>query len=233
MEPINLLIVTCALFVGSHFLLSHPLRAPLVAQLGEGGFRIVYSIIAIATLIMLVQAWRGVPAEVPLWAVGDPLWAVATAIMLFASILFMGSLIGNPALPTPAAPKIAQAAPRGVYAVTRHPMMWAFALWGLAHAMVVPTPSQFILSGAIALLALGGSAGQDHKKARLMGDCWRHWSARTSFMPFGRQLSGITPWGDTIPRGHALFGGIALWLAATWGHGALGYMAAGLWRWLG
>ena len=52
-------------------------------------------------------------------------------------------------------------------------------------------------------------------------------------MPFGRQVAGAAPWGDAIPRGHALFGGILLWLAATWGHGALGYMAAGIWRWIG
>ena len=55
----------------------------------------------------------------------------------------------------------------------------------------------------------------------------------TSFVPFGRQVAGAAPWGDAIPRGHALFGGILLWLAATWGHGALGYMAAGIWRWIG
>jgi hypothetical protein len=66
-----------------------------------------------------------------------------------------------------------------------------------------------------------------------MGDTWRHWAARTSFIPFARQVAGTTPWGDTIPRGHALLGGIVLWLAATWAHGALGYMVAGIWRWVG
>ena len=31
----------------------------------------------------------------------------------------------------------------------------------------------------------------------------------------------------------ALLGGIILWLAASWAHGALGYMVAGVWRWVG
>jgi len=232
-QPMSLLITTCVLFVGSHLVLSHPLRAPLADRLGERGFQIVYSVVALATFIMLVQAWRGMPAEPPLWAVGDPLWAFAALIVLFASILFAGSLVGNPALPSPAAALTAQGAPRGVYAVTRHPMMWSFALWALAHVLVVPTAAQIVLSATIAFLALVGSAGQDVKKARLMGDAWRHWAARTSFVPFARQVSGQTPWGDTIPRDRALFGGIALWLVATWGHGALGYMAAGIWRWVG
>lgn len=233
MQPMSLLITTCVLFVGTHLALSHPLRDGLASRLGERGFQIVYSIIAIATFIMLVQAWRGIPPEPPLWAVGDILWTVASIIVLFASVLFMGSLIGNPALAAPGAAAAAQGAPRGVFAITRHPMMWGFALWAVAHVMVVPTPAQIILSGTIVFLALFGSAGQDGKKARLMGDAWRHWAARTSFVPFARQIGGATPWGDTIPRPHALFGGIVLWLVATWGHGALGYMVAGIWRWVG
>lgn len=233
MQPMSLLITTCVLFVGSHLALSHPLRHGLASRLGERGFQIVYSIVAIATFIMLVQAWRGVPPEAPLWAVGDGLWIFASLLVLFASVLFMGSLIGNPALAAPGAAAAAQGAPRGVFAMTRHPMMWAFALWAFAHVLVMPTNAQIILSATIAFLALVGSAGQDVKKARLMGDAWRHWAARTSFVPFARQISGATPWGDTIPRPHALFGGIVLWLVATWAHGALGYMVAGIWRWVG
>lgn len=233
MQPMSLLVTTCVLFVGSHFLLSHPLRAPLADRMGERPFQIIYSVVAIATFIMIIQAWRGMPAEPPMWAAGDGLWIVASLIVLFASVLFMGSLIGNPALPAPNAAFAAQGAPRGVYAITRHPMMWGFALWALAHALVMPTQAQFVLSATIAFLALAGSAGQDVKKARLMGDTWRHWAARTSFVPFVRQLSGRGSWGDTIPRPHALFGGIVLWLAATWAHGALGYMVAGIWRWVG
>lgn len=235
MDPLPLLLITGLLFVGSHFLLSHPLRPPLAGRLGERGFQIVYSVIAIATFIMLVQAWRGMPAETPAWVAGTALWAIASLLVLFASILFLGSLIGNPALPMPAgqAQAAAQAAPRGVFAITRHPMMWSFALWALAHVLVVPTPGQAVLSGMIALLALAGSAGQDVKKARLMGDAWRHWKARTSFVPFAGQLTGRSGWVDAIPRPHALLGGLVLWLAATWAHGALGYMVAGIWRWVG
>jgi uncharacterized membrane protein len=233
MQPMSLLVTTCVLFVGSHLALSHPLRAGLAGRLGERGFQIVYSVVAIATFIMIVQAWRGMPPEPPLWAVGDGLWMLASLIVLIASILFMGSLIGNPALPAPGAAKAAQVAPRGVFAITRHPMMWGFTLWAIAHVMVMPMPGQIILSATIFFLALVGSAGQDAKKARLMGDAWRGWAARTSFVPFARQIGGATPWGDTIPRPHALFGGIVLWLAATWAHGALGYMVAGIWRWIG
>lgn len=235
MDPMLLLLTTGLLFVGTHFLLSHPWRAPLADRLGARGFQIVYSVIAIATFIMLIQAWRGVPGQPPIWAVGDGLWAAASALVLFASILFMGSMIGNPALPQAdtQAHAAASAAPRGVFAITRHPMMWGFALWALAHMLVMPTPGQMLLSAIIAFLALAGSAGQDVKKARLMGDGWRHWQARTSFVPFAGQVAGRIGWADAMPSPHALLGGVVLWLAATWAHGALGYMVAGIWRWVG
>lgn len=233
MQPMSLFVTTAVLFVGSHLVLSHPLRQPLAGRMGERGFQTVYSVVAIATFILLVQAWRGMPAEPPLWAVGDGLWIFASLLVLAASILFMGSLIGNPALPAPNAIEAAKAPPRGVFAITRHPMMWGFTLWAAAHVLVVPTGPQILLSGTIIFLALVGSAGQDAKKARLMGDAWRGWAARTSFMPFARQLGGGGSWADAVPRPHALFGGIVLWLAATWAHGALGYMVAGIWRWVG
>lgn len=233
MQPMPLFVTSAALFVGTHLLMSHPLRAPLVKRLGERGFQIAYSLIAIATFILMVQAWRGIPAQPPLWAVDDALWAFVSLLVLLASILFMGSLIGNPALPAPNAEQAARGPARGVFAITRHPMMWGFALWGLAHLLVMPTPAQIALSATIILLALVGSAGQDRKKARAMGAAWRDWTARTSFLPFARQIGGAARWSDAMPRPHALLGGLVLWLAATWAHGALGYMTAGLWRWVG
>ena len=78
--------------------------------------------------------------------VGGGPGALATLIMLVGSILFMGSLIGNPAMPAPGAAKAAQAAPRGVFAITRHPMMWSFGLWALAHILVFPQPAQIVIS---------------------------------------------------------------------------------------
>ena len=224
MQPMSLLITTCALFVGSHLLLSHPLRAGLAGRLGERGFMIVYSIVAIATFVLIVQAWRGMPPEPPLWAVDDPLWILASLLVLVASILFMGSLIGNPALPAPNAAQAAGGAARGVFAITRHPMMWSFALWSAAHVLVSPSPRVIVLSIAMALLALVGSHMQDRKKEQLMGAAWNGWEAQTSYWPLLAALgkAGLVPW----------LGGLAVWFAATWAHGWLIAMPAGLWRWL-
>lgn len=224
------LITALALFVGTHFAMSHPLRAPLVARLGEIGFQLLYVFVSFATLGAAAIAFRAAPYGEPLWEVGDGLWAISTVVMLAASILLLGSFVRNPAMPAPGAAKLAAQPARGVFAITRHPMMWSFALWSLAHVLVAPRPAVIVLCVAMAFLALVGAAGQDRKKAVLMGEAWRDWSSRTSYLPFGGQLSGRIAW---MSLGmHALGGGLVVWLVATWAHPLAGAgMSAGIWRW--
>lgn len=227
------LILALLAFVGTHFLLSHPLRAPLAARLGATGFQLVYSLIAFATLGWAVLAFSGAPLGEPYWVAGDGLWALSTVIMLFASILLLGSFVRNPALPMPGASAAARAPAKGVFAITRHPMMWSFALWSLAHVLVSPRPPVIALCAAVAILALVGAAAQDAKKVVLMGDAWRDWASRTSYLPFGGQLSGRIPWSAASPGMHALGGGLVIWALATWAHPLLGAgMPAGIWRWM-
>lgn len=220
------LIAAATAFVGSHFALSHPLRAPLVRLAGPSGFQLVYSLVAFATLGWTVLAFRAAPPAPGLWdGTAAPLWALATLLTLIAAVLFVGSLRGNPALPAPGAAALAEQPVHGVFLVTRHPMMWSFALWSLAHALISPTARSLVLTGAVALLALVGSHLQDRKKQALMGRAWSAWQARTSFAPRFAALgqAGRTAW----------LIGTGLWLVATYLHLPGNGMAAGPWRWLG
>ncbi|WP_037479185.1 NnrU family protein [Sphingobium sp. ba1] len=226
-----MVLIAATAFVGTHFILSHPLRAPLVARLGEKGFLGVYSLVAAITLIWMIVAYRAAPVTPMLWPVGDGLWAIATVIMLVASILLLGSLVGNPAMPNPDGPIMVPAEAKGVFAITRHPMMWAFAMWGLAHILVYPVAANIIVSVAIILLSLVGAALQDRKKEVLTPAAWQHWESRTSYWPFAAILAGRARFGRFGM--HALAGGLVVWLAATWAHMPLAGWPAGIWRWLG
>ena len=223
MTGMMMLVVASAAFIGTHFLMSHPLRASMAAALGERGFAAVYSLISLLTFGWMIWAYPAASAEAPqpLWDAGQWGFVAATVLMWLGSVLFMGSLRRNPALPRPGKKIERIDEPNGVYSITRHPMMWGFALWALVHAIVNPTPASLVLSATIALLALVGAALQDEKKAKLMGDVWRDWRSKTSFMPYGR--------GPKSADGFALVTGTILWLAATWAHGALGYRPAGAW----
>lgn len=230
MDGTEMVLAAAAAFVGTHFLLSHPLRRPIVARIGEGPFLGLYALVAAITLGWLAFAYRAVGAEAPLWPVGDGLWLVVTLVMLIASMLLLGSLIGNPALPNPGTPSDAPGEARGVFSITRHPMMWAFALWGASHIAVFPLPSNIILSGAVIVLALVGASLQDRKKEALQPERWRAWEAKTSYWPFAAIAVGRARFGGFRP--HDIAGGVVLWLVATWAHLPLAGWAAGIWRWL-
>lgn len=228
MDGVGSVLAPAVAFVGTHFLLSHPFRNRLVAAIGEAGFLALYSLVAALTLGWLVVAYRAAPASAPLWPVGNTLWAVATVVMLLASILLVGSLVRNPAVPGPARP--APTTARGVYAITRHPMMWSFALWGACHIAVYPVASNIVLAGAIIVLALAGAALQDRKKQALQPAMWPLWESRTSYWPFAALASGKARLGGFGM--HAIGGGLVVWLAATWAHIPLAGWAAGIWRWI-
>mgnify|MGYP001462715451 CR=1 FL=1 len=220
------LVAAAVAFVGTHFALSHPLRAPLVRLAGDKGFQAIYSLVAFASLGWLVVAFRAATGGAMLWdGFASVPWIAATVLLLVASVLLVGSFLGNPALPAPNAAEVAARGPHGVFHVTRHPMMWSFALWSASHLLVSPTPRVIVLTLAIALLALIGSHLQDRKKQALMGPAWADWEAKTSYWPRlgGLARAGAVPW----------LGGVAFWLIASWAHSPLIAIPAGAWRWIG
>jgi uncharacterized membrane protein len=209
-----------AAFVVTHLALSHPLRRPLSKAFGAAGFQALYSVIALALFGGMIWARRGAGSEPWLWQPRPPAWIVAALLTWLATILFVGSFRRNPAMVTFGPGRdVVIGNPTGVFLITRHPMMWGFALWAVAHMLVHPKPSALAISATVLVLALAGSAGQDVKKRQHLGEAWSEWVSQTSFVPFGRGLA----W----PGAFAFVGGTLLFLAATWLHP----YAVGIWRW--
>jgi uncharacterized membrane protein len=230
MDGIAWVTAASATFVATHLILSHPLRRPFVAAVGEGPFSGIYSVAALASFVWMILAFRAAPMSAFVWPVGDGLWAAVTLVMLVASILLMGSFIRNPAFPSGGAAAVLPTEARGVYAITRLPMLWSFALWGVCHIAIFPVGKNIVVASAIIALALIGGALQDQKKARLLPAVWPVWQSKTSYWPFaaivaGRARLSALGW-------HAIGGGIVIWLVATWAHIPLSGWPAGIWRWL-
>jgi uncharacterized membrane protein len=212
-------VLLLAAFVVSHIALATPpLRDGLVARLGENGFRIGYSLLSLALLVLAVRAYTPLAPQ-SLWVAPTGLWHLATLVMLVASILFAGSL--TPANKALAGVPVDDRPPSGVLAITRHPMMWAFGLWAAVHAMLSGSLPTVILAVGIGALALVGAAFQDGKKRQQLGSKWAGYEARTSYWPFGAQLAGRQPWRTAWPGLLPVLAGTGLWLLLTWLHPAL------------
>ncbi|TRD11265.1 MFS transporter [Erythrobacter insulae] len=222
MSALTELVAANIAFVGTHFAMSHPLRASLVKTLGDIGFQIAYSVVSFAALAWVYFAFKDSPAA-DLSGSGDIGWAIATLLTLPAMILFAGSVIGNPALPTPKAEEQARAEPKGVFKITRHPMMWGFALWAASHIAIHYSWRTTITALAMGVLALVGAHLQDRKKQALMGAAWQEWESKTSYWPrwSGLAGAGALPW--TV--------GLIFFVFFSWLHMPLGGIPAGIWRW--
>lgn len=72
---------------------------------------------------------------------------------------------------------------RGFVRVTRHPLMWAIALWAAAHILARGDLRALVFFGGLLLLALIGTVLIDRRRAA-HGEEWERFAAVTSNVPF-------------------------------------------------
>ncbi len=221
--PIGLLVLGLAVaaLVGSHLLLSHALRRPVMAGFGLAGFRVVYSALAAALLMVILVAYHLAPHGPALWSSDSlALQLVFSVFGYFAVVLFVASLFGNPGLVGANLNGLSTRQPEGVYRITRHPMMFAIAIWCVVQMMLVPSARNIICCTGFIVLALVGARLQDVKNAAASGREWTLWVNRTPFWPNLRRVGGL-----------GLFWLVAAvpWLLATWLETRVAFMPIGLW----
>ncbi|MEX0583598.1 MAG: NnrU family protein [Sneathiella sp.] len=183
------LIIAALAFLLIHIIPSSFLRGQLVSKIGEKGYLAGFSLLSTVILVWLVLAYRAVPAEEMLWNAGNTGRYLGILLMLIASILFVGGITS----PNPTAVGAGRLIDRdsafeGFNAITRHPLMWSFALWSLAHVINNGDVPAIIFFSTFGLLALAGTALIDAKKAQQLNDGWKSYKARTSNIPFAAIL---------------------------------------------
>jgi uncharacterized membrane protein len=186
------LAVAAFLFVGSHFFVSSAAVRPwLVSLLGMRLYVVAYSFLAIFLFIGLVGYYLAAP-YVDVWSPPPWLGLVPLAVMLLAAAL----LVGGVTTPNPTAalgsPDWARN-PRGVFSLTRHPVMWAIGLWALSHLAVNGDGASMIFFGSLAFLALAGTLAIDRRKRAEWGEAWGAFAAKTSNLPFQAIAEGRAP----------------------------------------
>ncbi len=186
------LIAASAYFLLIHFGVSGTkLRDALVARLGPGPYRGAFALASLLGLVWMIYAFRHAPA-VPLWGF---VLGIRPAAYVLVLIAFLFAVIGV-TTPSPTrvgmesqlkqGPEIA----RGMVRITRHPFLWAVALWALVHLIINGELAALILFGALLVLALGGTAAIDAKRRRAFGAHWAQFAAVTSNIPFAAVAAG-------------------------------------------
>lgn len=178
MDPIALLVVATAAFVLTHLVSATPLRANLVAALGEWPYRGLYSAAAFVTLGWMIWALVHAPRE-PLWNG----WRLLPVIVMpFALILVATGYRRNPTMVGADALLKSEDPARGMIRITRHPIMWGIMLWAAAHIAANGELRSLVFFGGFLLVALFGTLSLDRRKRA--DPNWPRFAAATSHVPF-------------------------------------------------
>jgi uncharacterized membrane protein len=205
----------CAAFLATHFVTSTPLRGVLVRAVGEKAYTGLYTLLSFAMIGWMVWAYNRAPLE-PLWV--GLRWLPAVLMPFSFVLLACGVLARNPTIvgadkllksPEPA---------RGMIRVTRHPVMWSFILWALAHVLARGELGATVFFGTFLLLAALGAILMDQRKARTLGEDWQRFAAVTSYYPFLAIVQGRNTFqaSEIGWRNPAI--GLALYVLFFWFH---------------
>lgn len=184
------LIAAAAAFVGLHVLVAGTrLRDGLIARLGAGPYRGLFSLLSAASLFWLIWAYR--PLRVIAAAPDTSGLVVANVVMVVAFWLaVVGLLTPTPTAVGGEALLSKGVEPRGIHRITRHPFLWGVILWSLVHLVTTHRMPDWIFFASFLLLAAVGQPSIDAKRARSLGSQWQGYAQQTSAVPFAAILQG-------------------------------------------
>jgi uncharacterized membrane protein len=182
-----------AAFMLTHIVLSSvTVRPRLVGALGEQSFLGLYSLVALATFVPLVWVFATGKHDGPLlWTTLGPAEvarALNWVLMLAAFVLLVSSFVPSSTPPSAMQARGPMEA-HGIIRVTRHPMLVAFACFGLAHLLVNGSLASVVFFAGFPLFTWIGSRHQDARKLHERSG-YDAVLAETSVLPFAAILAG-------------------------------------------
>ncbi len=184
-----MLIWAALIWIGVHVgIAGSGMRDAVVSRVGEKGFRIRFSLLSIAALAFLIVSF-GRAATTPLWFAPEWLRWLLVLAMLPAFMLFVGALT----TPNPTMIGGERGAARGVAGVqriTRHPMLWSFAIWAAVHVIGNGDTAAIEFFGAFLVTALAGMPSIDAKLRRRDPARWEAIARESSILPFAAIIEG-------------------------------------------
>jgi uncharacterized membrane protein len=166
------------------------LRWWLVARMGQRAFSAFFSLLSLASLLFLIAAYRKAPFY-PLWFPPRIIHWLPLAVMPLSLVLLVGAFsVPNPT--AVGAEKVLERtdAARGVLRITRHPFLWATALWSGSHLLVTGHVAAILFFGTLWITALRGTSSIDEKRRRTNKTEFGRYLEITSNVPFSAIIQG-------------------------------------------
>lgn len=131
---LSVMILGLVLFLGAHtFTTRRDARGRAIASMGEGTYKLLYSVVSLAGLAMIIWGFAEYRATgwIDVWYPPKAMKHITVALMLPAVILVVASYL------------------RGrIYATLKHPMLAGVKLWALAHLLANGDLGSIILFGS-------------------------------------------------------------------------------------
>ena len=169
------------LFAAAHLIPVHAgLRPYLVGFAGQPTYLATYALVSVGLLAWLVVAAGRAP-YVELWASAP--WQAWTALVTMAPVCMLVTLglgVPNPfSFGGGDAARFDPNRPR-IVGVTRHPLLWALAVWAGAHLLANGDLAHLLLFGGFLAMALAGIVQLDRRAKRRLGDArWQRLAGRS------------------------------------------------------
>lgn len=130
-----IMILGLAVFIGTHaFTTRRKARAELIARIGEGAYKALYSVISLIGIVLIVYGFAQYRATgwIDIWY--PPAWTrhLAALLVLFAAICF-----------------VAAYSPGHIKRALKHPMLAGVKLWATAHLIANGDLGSIILFGSL------------------------------------------------------------------------------------
>lgn len=133
----TLLVIGIVVMIGIHLVPAFPdVRDRLIGQLGQNGYRLLFSVVSTLGLVLLVYGFAKAPV-VQIWS--PPYWTryVALVLMLPVFVLLIAAYL-----------------PGEIKAKVKHPFLVAIKTWALAHLIANGDLASIILFGAFLAYAV-------------------------------------------------------------------------------
>ena len=173
------------------------LRGRIVARIGEGPYRGLFSVASLALLAWMVMGFRAMRAD-PFDPLNESLWWPAAWLHWPAvALVGVGFVLAVAGLLSPGPTlagferTLAQAEPaRGALRITRNPFLWGVAFWAAGHLLANGERWAVMLFGALGAMVLFGTRSIDRKGAARDPEAWAKFEAATSNAPFAAIAQG-------------------------------------------